>query len=151
LRHLVKRFFGHLFASSLTPTEQERIATNLRPQLLALFYRQSIQDQRHALEVAARLGSADHLTEAALLHDVGKTASGLGVIQRSIVTLWTATGLPLWGTWQQYVDHGPIGAALLTSAGADQTSVLFARSHPGPVPEGVSRSDWHILETADNV
>jgi hypothetical protein len=147
----VRRFLGYLFASPLDPAEQGRVAATLRPRLLTLFYSQSTQDQRHALEVADRLGSAEHLTEAALLHDVGKTISGLGVIQRSMVTLWTATGLPLWGTWHQYVDHGAIGAAMLASAGASKTSVLFARSHPGPVPEGVSRSDWHVLESADHV
>jgi hypothetical protein len=98
-----------------------------------------------------RLGSARHLTEAALLHDVGKSATDLGVIRRSMVTVWTFTGLPLWGSWLDYVDHGVIGAAALTGAGASQTTVLFARYHPGPVPEGVSETDWHILATADNI
>ncbi|MGI9584087.1 MAG: hypothetical protein ACR2N7_00680 [Acidimicrobiia bacterium] len=151
MRHLVRRFFGHLFASPLNPSEQEQVAEVLHPELLVLFYAQATQDQRHALDVTGRLGSAHHLSEAALLHDVGKSRSNLGVIQRSLVTVWTFSGLPLWGSWLDYVEHGRIGAVALSEAGANRTTVLFARHHPGPVPEGVPETDWHILANADDI
>lgn len=122
----------------------------LRPDLRLLFFEQSVPDQRHALGVAVRANGGGHRTEAALLHDVGKTVSELGALQRSLATMWAATGLPLWGNWLTYLHHGEIGAGMLEAAGASQLSVDFARSHPGPVPPGIDPGDWRALADADD-
>lgn len=148
--HLVRRFFGYLRATPLSPSEQLEIHDALNPDLRPLFFAQVYQDQRHALEVARRVGMDSEGLEAALCHDVGKTASGLGAAQRSLATLWTYTGFPVWGSWRDYLEHGRIGATALESAGARPLTVAFTRSHPGPVPEGIDTLEWHALAEADD-
>ena len=147
--HLIRRFFGFVTARPLSPSEQRFVAANLSPELAALFFSQPSQDQRHALEVAARTGDPD-LLEAALLHDVGKAQSGLGALGRSLATLWGATGLPVWGRWRVYLAHGRIGADRLQAHGAMPLTVHFARHHPGRVPDGIDPRSWEALAAADD-
>lgn len=149
--HLVKRFIGHVTASPLSPAEQAEVAAHLESRLRPLFFAQAPSDQRHAYEVAVRAGLGEPHTEAALLHDVGKTVSGLGPVARSLATIWSLTGLPVWGRWQAYLDHGPIGARMLFESGADRLAIEFAGSHPGPVPSGIDPGVWDILAAADHI
>jgi hypothetical protein len=148
--HLVKRFFGFLTATRPGPEDQLFVSRSLHTDLLRLFYKQRVEDQRHALDVARRVQDRPHLIEAALMHDIGKTEIGLGAIGRSVATLWALTSLPIWGEWLLYIDHGPRGADLLEDAGAGDLALAFARHHPGPVPSGFDEADWHLLETADS-
>ena len=150
MAHLVRRFFGFITARPLTPSEQLWVSDALGAKLRRLFYEQQHQDQRHAVDVALRAGDG-RLREAALLHDVGKSASGLGAFARSLATLWSLTGLPVWGRWRTYLRHGELGAAMLERAGAGDLAVAFARHHPGPVPAGVDGGAWRALEAADDV
>ena len=148
--HLVRRFFGFLRASPLTPVEQDRVSRALTQPLGSLFFRQRPEDQRHALEVASRVGDRSDLIEAALLHDVGKSASDLGAVGRSLATMWSVTGLGMPHRWRRYVDHGTVGAALLEDAGAGPLAVAFAHHHPGPPPPGIAPADWRALSDADD-
>ena len=150
MTHLIRRFFGYLQAQPLTPSEQARVHDVLSPDLRLLFFAQSVPDQRHALQVADRAKGGTDRIEAALLHDVGKAVSDLGAVQRSLATMWVATGLPVSGNWLTYLHHGEIGAAMLEATGASQLSVTFARSHPGPVPSGIDTEDWQALADADD-
>lgn len=150
MTHLVRRFFGFLTARPLSPNEQAAVHDALAPELRLLFFGQPIPDQRHALEVAQRAGGGAERTEAALLHDVGKTACELGAFGRSFATIWSVTGLPIWGAWRTYLAHGESGAVMLESAGAGTLAVSFARSHPGPVPTGIEAADWNALSNADD-
>ncbi|HSJ71247.1 MAG TPA: hypothetical protein VLA29_06340 [Acidimicrobiia bacterium] len=149
--HLVRRFFGHLRARPLTPSEQVLVATMLSPDLHRLFTGQPHQDQRHAFDVASRSThrSADVL-EAALTHDVGKSVAHLGPFGRAAATLWSFTPFRVRGRWQTYLDHGAIGAEMLTGAGATEFTVAFARDHPGPVPPGIDPLAWEALASADD-
>lgn len=147
--HLVRRFFGFLAAEPLRPSEQAFVAVHLSDRLVRLFYTQRVEDQRHAYIVASRVGSESDVVEAALLHDIGKTAMSLGAVGRSLATLWTATSLPIWGEWRTYRQHGPIGAALLADHGASDLAVSFARLHPGEAPPSCDPADWLVLELAD--
>jgi hypothetical protein len=146
--HLVKRFFGYLTAQTLTDTEREHIAGVLPTELATLFFGMQPQDQRHAYDVYVRSGGG-RLTQASLLHDVGKSVSRIGPLGRSFATISRAVGIPTKGRWQLYVEHGPIGAELLHEAGADALAVSFTRNHPGPPPSGVDPRDWDTLTEAD--
>jgi hypothetical protein len=122
----------------------------LDPPLARAFFAQRFEDQRHAFAVRESVAGHDQLYEAALLHDVGKTASGLGAVPRSLATIWNRIGLPTRGRWYKYLNHGEIGARELESIGADDLAVAFARIHPGSAPSGVDPESWHLLERADN-
>lgn len=148
VRHLIRRFFGHVTARPLSPAEQAAVANVLSPTLRSLFYSQAVGDQRHAYTVAARV--PPHLREAALLHDVGKVDCGLGAIQRSLATVYAWLGLPMWGRWECYLNHGRIGARRIEAAGGSRMAVQFALYHPGPTPEGVDRDAWYALSAADD-
>jgi hypothetical protein len=151
LIHLVRRFVGFVVARPLSPVEQAEVHDALEPDLRRLFFAQPVPDQRHALDVARRAGGGPERVEAALLHDVGKTGCGLGAVGRSLATLWSFSGLPIWGSWRTYLEHGEIGAQLLETAGASDLTVAFTRQHPGPVPGGVDIDDWRALTAADDV
>ena len=107
-------------------------------------------DQRHAVEVAERTGT-ELLAEAALLHDVGKAAAGIGAIERSLATVIGALSIPVSGSWKTYLEHGEVGAAMLEKVGAEPLTIAFARFHPGPAPPGISEDDWLTLEAADDL
>ncbi|MDJ0962208.1 MAG: hypothetical protein QNJ88_16265 [Acidimicrobiia bacterium] len=153
--HLVRRFFGHLRATPLSPGEQDLVADALSPELAQLFHRQSPPDQRHAFDVARRVRSAlptdDAAFSAALLHDVGKAVAAIGPIARSLATVFDALRIPMPAHWRSYRNHGAIGADALTAAGAPTLAVVFARHHPGPAPEGIDPDVWNALVAADNV
>ena len=149
--HLVRRFFGFLRAKPLSPDEQARVHRALTPQLRRLFFAQPPEDQRHAVEVLARIDTATpEVIEAALMHDVGKAASRIGAFQRSLATLAGLAHLPVRRRWRRYLDHGEIGAAWLADAGASDLTVAFARAHPGPAPPGVDEVAWSLLASADD-
>jgi hypothetical protein len=147
--HLVNRFFGFLTATPPSPRDQLFVSESLTPTLRRLFYTQRVEDQRHAITVAIAVKDQPHLVEAALMHDIGKTTSGLGAFGRALATLWGLTYLPIWGQWLRYLNHGPIGANLLETNDASASAVLFARYHPGVPPSGFDSNDWYSLEQAD--
>ena len=148
--HLIKRFFGYFAASPLTPSERAEVADLLSPELASLFFGMQHQDQRHAYQVYVRSGGG-HLAQAALLHDVGKSATRIGPFQRALATVCHALHLPKRDNWTVYLDHGRLGADMLAHAGGDALAVAFTRHHPGPVPAGVDPDDWAALSVADDV
>jgi hypothetical protein len=153
LPHLVRRFFQVVGAKPLTPAEQALVERTLRPVERPLFWAQSVADQRHAVETMRRAGlfTPDAaVLNAALLHDVGKAASALGALGRTVATVLDVLGLPMTSRMRAYREHGPIGAARLAAAGASALAVDFARRHPDPDPGGNDRAAWHALIEADD-
>lgn len=149
--HLIKRFFGSLFARPLTGAESSLVQSLLSADLAELFFAMSRADQRHSLTVFVTAGAEPALAEAALLHDVGKTESQLGPISRSLATIADGIGLRLSGRWRDYRDHGAIGAEMLRNAGAGRLAVAFAEHHPGEAPDDIDPAVWQRLATADQV
>jgi hypothetical protein len=147
--HLARRLFGFLAATPLSPRDQVFVAESLSRDLQRLFYTQRVEDQRHAVIVATRVDDRPHLIESALMHDIGKSTTGLGALGRVFATLWALTSLPIWGEWRTYIDHGSIGADLLEREDAGALTVSFARYHPGEPPPGFDPNDWYRLEEAD--
>ena len=152
-RHLVERFFGHVTANGLTPSEQQRVHDRLDPAAAELFWGQSAADQRHAFDVAAGVDAArpgdEEAFTAALLHDIGKRHTSLGALRRSIATVLDGAGLPMTAPMHRYRLHGPIGAAELSAAGFDGIIVAFAAHHPDTAPDGIDEERWRVLLEAD--
>jgi hypothetical protein len=117
-------------------------------------------DRRHAVGVARRVDAAlgpeatRPVLAAALLHDVGKSASGLRTYGRVVATLSIeAVGRDVARVWTDrrgftrkvglYVQHPEIGADMLAMAGSDPLTVAWAREHharpeAGEVPSAIA-------------
>jgi hypothetical protein len=153
LRHLVRRFFRGLSARRLRPAEQAEAARLLRREEVVLFWRQSPADQRHALACAravlGRGASNPEVARAALLHDVGKGAAGIGVAGRVLATVLSLARLPAPARLGAYLAHGPIGADELAAVGCEPLVVAYARHHHGARPPSIGSDDWDLLRAAD--
>jgi hypothetical protein len=131
----VRRFVGSLRPGGPPPDADAWAATHLVPGEVEVWHRMSDADRRHAVGVArrvvARLGPdvGRPVVAAALLHDAGKVASGLGTFARVGATL---AGRRARGRWATYRDHPVIGARLLDAAGSDPLTVAWTREHHLP-------------------
>ncbi|MEX0864369.1 MAG: hypothetical protein WD269_05780 [Acidimicrobiia bacterium] len=153
LRHLSHRFFEVLLAKPLDSHELTRAASWVEPGLWEIFIDQQTADQRHCYRAGAKIASdpTNHqdLVVAAMMHDVGKRASRLGVLARIIATLLMAIGAPMSRRMARYRDHGALGADELERAGAPPIAVLFARHHQEDRPDSIAAGDWATLIRAD--
>ena len=154
LPHLVRRFFGSLWARRPGPSDQIFIAGMLQGNAARLFAAQRPMDQHHALrtarQVAATAPNRTDLVRAALLHDVGKAHSDLGVIGRSLASIFAMARVPTRGRFAAYLDHGRLGASDLAGAGESGITVAFAaRHHAAEAPAAIDPRDWARLRAAD--
>jgi hypothetical protein len=151
LRHLTHRIYEWWGARPLDEAEITLARSMLSPDLWPLFASQQVADQRHGFNAGRKLtGNArNELVTAAMLHDVGKAESSLGVIGRSVATVLMTLRLPMTDRMRRYRDHGELGAASLESAGAPMIAVLFARHHQGERPDSIGPEDWKALIWAD--
>ena len=89
-----------------------------------LWSRMRVEDRRHSIEVLARFderttGASRAERAAALLHDIGKLDSDLGVTARVLATMIGPRGSRL----TRYHDHVRLGVELLGSIGSDPVTV----------------------------
>jgi hypothetical protein len=137
--------------------EQAEQATHiLTPQARALFRRQAVQDQRHALAVYRALrqsGHTDtHLLAAALLHDAGKAITRLPAWQRAIIVLAERFAPRLLARLSQgepegwrrpfavHAQHPEVGARWAEEAGCSPLTVALIRRHQDPLGSDLSAS-----------
>ena len=154
--HLVRRFLGSL--SRRPPAAQDEAWA--RSHLLAveqpIWRAMPVADRRHAIEVARRLvtdlgpDTPRAIVAAALLHDCGKTASGLGPLGRVAATLWIAfvgraRAASGEGRLARYCRHEPIGAAMLGAVGSDPITVALVGGRSDAPPVAL-----HALRAADD-
>jgi hypothetical protein len=166
--HLVRRFVGSLRPGRPRLRDEEWARSHLLPGEQGLWERLSNPDRRHAIVVARRVERAlGHeatrpVLAAALLHDVGKVASGLRTYGRVIATLSAAAAghaaATAWASTRGftrrvglYVRHPELGAEMLELAGADPLTVAWTREHHLP------RAKWtvdvriaDVLKSADD-
>ncbi len=166
--HLTKRFFGSLWPIGPNEADTQWVRERLLPAEYELWASSSAADRRHSFGVATDVqellgGEAPReVLAAALLHDIGKTVSGLGTYFRVAATLSAAVAgretAELWvkgsGVTRRiglYLKHPDLGADLLEIAGSDPLTVSWAREHHLPKDNWtIDRTYAEALDTADN-
>jgi hypothetical protein len=152
--HLIRRFFAVLAAGPLSDEEWGEVESWLdRDEELEIYRQQSVADQRHGLEsarqIAAARGNRRDLVRAALLHDVGKRWANLGVVGRSLASLFAKLHVSVRGSWRRYLDHGSLGADELARLDAGSMVVEYARHHHGRRPDTIPLDEWNLLKSVD--
>jgi hypothetical protein len=151
--HLFARFFDVASAQPLNASEREAVVHWLSPETADLFFAQGVADQRHGYHAALTVVAAGvrdrDVVMAALLHDVGKRHSRLGLIGRSVASLLILVGLPLSGRMQAYRDHGLVAAHELAGLSVPSLVVDFALHHHGERPPTIDPAVWDVLVSAD--
>lgn len=150
--HLVKRFFGSLVPVGPSSADQAWANEQLLDAEAEIWRKMSRVDRRHAAGVARRVERAlgaeatRPVLAAALLHDCGKTVSGLGTYGRVIATISVKLAGPdIAMAWSEtrgftrrvglYVEHPRLGADLLGLAGSAPLTVAWAAEHHLPPEE----------------
>jgi hypothetical protein len=159
-RHRVGQFWRHASAQ-VSPAEMAKAERILGPDLVALFFRLPVNDQRHGLDVLETVTQLEPepgglLQQAALLHDVGKSGAEFSVIDRSLTVFLAALAPRLLGAllharpafarrYAVYADHARIGANRLRAAGATELAGIVAEHHAAQpaseVTRGLQRAD----------
>lgn len=152
LSHLTARFFDVLLARPLTSEELTEVEGWLPGDMYSVFCQQASADQRHSFHAATRVidaGFEDEAVTAALMHDIGKRHSRLGVVGRTVASLLILAGLPMTERMRSYRDHGSLAADELADLGAPQLAIEYARHHHGSRPASIAADVWDVLVRAD--
>jgi hypothetical protein len=173
VRHLAGRWASSLWPGGPNVADDAWARRWLTPAEKKLWARMSGPDRRHAVgvarAVATELGHPDGTgvptapLAAALLHDVGKVASGLGTNSRAVVTVvaivagrervasWASQPRGLRSRAGRYVTHDRLGGELLAEADSDPLVVSWARQHHLPPSAwSVEPGLAEILKRCDN-
>jgi hypothetical protein len=146
--HLAGRFFGALRPGGPSPADRAWVESVLEPGEFALWARQPGHDQRHSAGVARRVEAAlaggPHAGDTrwpacALLHDIGKLASGLGIPARVLATLVGRATDGAVADWEErpglrrrialYLRHPELGADMIELAGGRAEVAHWAGAH----------------------
>ena len=163
----VAQFFRALTAQ-VSHEEVEQAIHILAPKARALFRRQAIQDQRHALAVYRALQQAGHtnphLLAAALLHDAGKAATRLTPCHRTIIVLLGRFAPRLLARVSQdrarwwnrpfvaQAQHPETGARRAQEAGCSVLTIALIRRHEEEPTSNPTEEDRFLaaLQAADS-
>jgi len=170
--HLARRFFAALWPGRPAASDDAWVRTFLLPTEYDVWARMANHDRRHSIGVARRvqlgLSGSEYADqpewlEAALLHDVGKLDSRLGVFGRVGATIaGSAAGHDMADAWSTkrgitrrvglYLRHGELGATRIRVAGGSEAAARWAAAHhdrdlwaatgiPAPVVEALHAAD----------
>jgi len=139
--HLARRFVTSLSRTPPPAADVEWAVGHLLPAEAELWAAMTVQDRRHSILVARRfVAFAPHARRpevaAALLHDVGKLASGLGTLGRVLATVLG----PRTARFRTYHDHERLGAEMLDAAGSPSATVELVQGC-GPHAADLRRAD----------
>ena len=173
IAHLSGRFVRALWPGPPRADDVAWVETVLTPDGYVIFRRQPHHDQRHAIgvarEVQSRLADTPYADDprwlsAALLHDIGKLDSRLGVYGRVVATVsGAAVGREHAAAWSEstgftrrvglYLRHAELGADRIRLAEGPDEAAQWAAAHHDPstwptltIPEPVVAA----LAAADN-
>jgi hypothetical protein len=147
LSHLVSRFFGAVSNAKPLPEDLAEVESLLLCDEFDLWRTMPTMDQRHSIAVLRRFlnlrpGATQPELRAALLHDIGKIRSNLGVLGRVFATLIGRRG----ERFMDYHDHEKIGSQMLQDIDSDSVTIrLVAGSDLSDVAGALSD-----LREADN-
>jgi hypothetical protein len=146
--HLARRFVGALRHGGPSREDRAWVEAVLEPAEFTLWARQPGHDQRHsagvARQVEAALAGGPHADDSrwlacALLHDIGKLASGLGVGTRVLATLVGRATDGAVADWEEhrglrrrialYLRHHELGADMIQLAGGRVEVAHWAGAH----------------------
>ena len=159
--HLVRRFVGALDPRPVRDGDVAWVASILEPAELALWTRMVRHDRRHSIAVARRVehrlrdtpeAGDPRWLAAALLHDIGKLDSGLGVMTRVGATVAGMLGgrdrAEAWSAKRGlarrvglYLRHGELGATRIRLAGGRDEVARWTETHHDPR----AWSEWGTL------
>ena len=146
-RHLVSRFFGAFSCAQPSLEELAEVESLLLDDEFQLWQKLPTMDQRHSIAVLRRFvnlrpGATRPEMRAALLHDIGKIQSNLGVLGRVVATLVGRRG----ERFTAYHDHEIIGSQMLQNINSDLVTIrLVAGSDQSDLAGALSD-----LREADN-
>lgn len=143
LGHLTRRFFASLSRRPPAVDDVSWALDHLLPGEAGLWRAMAVHDRRHSIVVArrftARVADASRAEIAgALLHDVGKSDSGLGTISRVAATVLG----PRTKRFRRYHDHETLGVEMLRGAGSEPDTLELI--------EGTGRAS-DSLRAADSI
>ena len=148
-RHLVRRFVTSLSKRPPASKDIAWVNEKLLENEFELWCRMKPHDQRHSVEVARRFSelhpnfSRDEVA-AALLHDIGKVESELGIMGRVVATIAGPKG----EKFRRYHDHELIGLNLCRKAGSSaETLRLLDWSHEELRNDSIAK----LLRQADQI
>ncbi len=123
-RHLVSRFLGAISGASPSPEDLAEVESLLLDSEFRLWQKLPAMDQRHSIAVLRRFtilrpGASRPELRAALLHDIGKIQSNLGVVGRVVATLVGRRG----ERFMAYHDHEIIGSQMLQNIDSDSVTI----------------------------
>ena len=123
-RHLVSRFFGAVSSASPSPEDLAEVESLLLDGEFRLWQKLPAMDQRHSIAVLRRFttlrpDATRPELRAALLHDIGKIESNLGVLGRVVATLVGRRG----ARFTAYHDHEKIGSQMLQNINSDLVTI----------------------------
>ena len=126
--HLCRRFVSSVFSRRIYEVELAEVQSILSMSEMGLWMKYQNVDKRHSLVVLHRLNelmpTADRDAQAAaLLHDIGKSQSQLGVLRRVVATI---VG-PRTQQFSQYYRHEEIGIGLLENAGCSDVTISLLK------------------------
>jgi hypothetical protein len=151
-----RQFWRALLAYILPlPADELAAAREVLPEAgWSLFWLMPRNDRRHSLGVYRALRAAGYdarpLSQAALLHDCGKTHSGITLLHRVAIVLLRQFRPALLAAWAQgqqppasrwryplwvHAHHPEIGAGRAASAGCELDAALLIRRHQERSPQ----------------
>ena len=146
--HLAKRFVGALDQRKISQHEIKSVRDALSSREFELWSTMPLIDKKHSVVVMRRF--VDRLpnaevaaVRASLLHDVGKTASNLGVMQRVIATLVGRISK----SFSDYQEHEQIGAQMLQKIDSHEITWQLVAGESKPELQTALQA----LRQADNI
>jgi hypothetical protein len=131
--HLCRRLFSSVFSRRLNGVELAQVQAILSEGEMGLWMKYQNVDQRHSIVVLHRLNvlmptAGREAQAAALLHDIGKSQSQLGVLLRVVATI---VG-PRTRRFSQYHRHEETGIELLESIGSSDVMISLLKGVGDP-------------------
>ena len=171
--HLARRFFGALVPGGPSAADEAWARDILGAEMFPTWSTMPGHDRRHSVGVARRVqvglagtdaAEDDRWLAAALVHDLGKLDSGLGVFGRVAATL-VRGGLgdartDRWvdrrgirGAFGRYLQHGPLGADRIRALNGSEPVARWAAAHherSAWTQTGIPPAVVAVLDAADD-